>query len=276
MQQAGLNGIRIYWREDGAGEPIVFLHAFPLSARMWDAQLSALPAGWRGIAPDLRGFGRTTAGTAGPHSMELMAEDVVALLDHLNLRHAVFCGLSMGGYVAFALLRKHPDRVRGLILANTRAAADTAESKQSRAELAARVRAQGTRAVVEAMLSKLLSDHAQADRPELVSELQQLMMANQPEQVARALEGIAERPAAEDLFAGIHVPVLVIHSDEDAIIPTGEAQIMARGIRGARLQMVHDAGHISNLEHPAVFSSYIADFLQHLPPALPIDSLKLA
>lgn len=276
MQQAGLNGIRMHWRETGSGEPVVFLHAFPLSGGMWDAQLSALPFGWRGIAPDLRGFGRSTAGPAGPHTMELLADDVVALLDHLGLTQAVFCGLSMGGYVGFALLRKHPGRVRALILANTRASADSPEGRLGRIELAAKVRAQGTRAVVDAMLPKLLSDHATAGKPGLVSEVQQLMMSNQPENVARALEGMAERPAADDLFSAVQVPVLVIHSDDDAIIPTGDAQIMARGMRGARLQMVHDAGHLSNLEHPAVFSSYLSDFLLHLPPAFTIDSLKLA
>ena len=274
MQQAGLNGITMFWREAGAGEPIVFLHAFPLSSEMWQAQLNALPDGWRGIAPDLRGFGRSTAGDTGPHTMELMADDVAALLDHLGLSQAVICGLSMGGYVAFALQRKHPERVRALILCNTRATADSAEAAAGRHELAAKVRKEGAQAVVTAMLPKLLSDRTKQKRPELVAEVEQMMLANQPEHIARALEGMALRKSAEDLCNQVQVSVKIIHSDDDAIIPTGDAQMMARGLRGS-LRVVEDAGHLSNLEHPAVFSAHVSDFLQHLPPTFSLGSLSL-
>lgn len=274
MQQAGLNGITMFWREQGTGDPIVFLHAFPLHSAMWEAQLSALPDGWRGIAPDLRGFGHTTAGESGPHTMELMADDVVALLDHLGLSQVVLCGLSMGGYVAFALLRKYPERVRALILSNTRASADTEEARKGRHELAAKVRKDGAQVVVDAMLPKLISERSTKKQPELAGQVQQMILANQPEHIARALEGMAVRQSAEDLFAQVQMSVLLIHSDDDVIIPTGDAQIMARGMRGS-LRVIEDAGHLSNLEYPAVFSSYVADFLQHLPPTFSIGSLSL-
>ena len=264
----------MHWREAGSGEPIVFLHAFPFNSGMWEGQLSALPPGWRGIAPDLRGFGRTPATGAGPLLMEDFADDVIALLDHLQLPTAVLCGLSMGGYIALAAHRKYADRIRGLILSDTRATADTEEGKQARAQLAAKVRAEGAQAVVGSMLPKLLSDETHKSRPELVGEVQQMMMTASPESVARALEGMAARPTSEDLFSSIHCNVLIIHGDDDAVIPRGDAQMMARGIRGARIQLVDDAGHLPNLERPDVFNRFVGDFLGHLPPNY--GSLKFA
>lgn len=264
----------MHWREAGSGDAVVFLHAFPLNSGMWEAQLAALPGGWRGIAPDLRGFGRTAADGTGPYLMETYADDVIALMNHLELPSAVLCGLSMGGYVALAAQRKYAGRIRGLILSDTRATADTEEGKQSRHQLAAKVRAEGTRAVVEAMLPKLLSDETRKARPEAVGEVQQMMMSAPPESVARALEGMAARVNSNDLFDSIQYPVLIIHGDDDAVIPRGDGQMMARGIRGARIQLVEDAGHLPNLERPDIFNRYVGDFLGHLPPSYGL--LKLA
>ncbi len=264
--QAVINEVLMHWREQGTGEPVLFIHAFPFHGGMWDGQLSALPPGWRGIAPDLRGFGRTSGSGAGPYTMDQYADDLAGLLDYLQLEHAVLCGLSMGGYVALAFYRKYAQRVRALILCNTRAGADSEEGKQNRRALAARVRSDGVRAAAESMLPKLVSDHTRAADPNKVLVVQQLMMSNQPETVARALEGMALRPDSEPILRRIESPTIIVHGEDDATIPRGEAQILARGIRGSRIKLLPQVGHLSNLEEPGEFNRVVSDFLLQLPP----------
>jgi 3-oxoadipate enol-lactonase len=272
--QAVINGTRLSWREEGAGEPILFVHAFPFHGGLWDPQMAALPPNWRGIAPDLRGFGRSVGSGDGPYSMDLFADDLVALLDHLDLKQAVVCGLSMGGYVAFSLFRRYPARVRALVLASTRPGADSEDGKKNRALLAARVRKEGVRAIVEVMLPKMLSEATLAAVPDVIGLIQQLAQSNQPESIARALEGMAVRDDSQDLLRSIEVPTLIIHGEEDAIIPPGEAQLMARGIRGARIKILPQIGHLINLESPGEFNRFLRDFVDHLPPVW--DQLKFA
>jgi pimeloyl-ACP methyl ester carboxylesterase len=264
--QAVINEVLMHWREQGSGEPVLFIHAFPFHGGMWDGQLAALPAGWRGIAPDLRGFGKTSGSGTGPYTMDLFADDLAALLDYLQLDHAVICGLSMGGYAALAFYRKHAPRVRALILCSTRAGADTEEGKQNRRALAARVRADGVRAAVESMLPRLVSDQTRLHDPNKLVVAQQLMLSNQPDAVARALEGLALRPDSEPLLRHIEAPTIIVHGEDDATIPRGEAQILARGIRGSRIKLLPQVGHLPNLESPAEFNRVIGDFLQQLPP----------
>jgi 3-oxoadipate enol-lactonase len=273
---AVINGTRLFWREEGSGEPILFVHAFPLNGGLWDQQLASLPPSWQGIAPDLRGFGRSITSGSGPQTMDLLADDLVALLDHLGLKHAVICGLSMGGYVAFSLYRRYPSRVRALILCSTRPGADSEEGKKNRAALAAKVRAEGVRAVVEAMLPKMLSEQTRASQPNLVNFVQQLIHSSQPESIARTLEGMAVRDDSQDLVPKIEVPTLIVHGEDDAIIPPGEAQLMTRGIRGARIKIMPQVGHLPNLEAAAEFNRFMKDFLENLPPFWDLGQLRLA
>ena len=272
--QETLNGNRIHWRESGSGEAVLFVHAFPLHSGMWDTQLENLPAGWRGIAPDLRGFGRSSAWGVGPYTMDQFADDLANLLNHLRISRVVLCGCSMGGYISFAFYRKYREKVRALVLCNTRPGADTAEGKRARYQLAVRVRGEGLRAIAETTLPKLLSDDSRKRQPDLANVVQQMLHANPQETLARALEGMATRPDSEEVVRNIDVPVLIMHGAEDAVIPRGDAQMMARGIRGAKLQLLPDAGHLSNLEQPAEFNRFLNDFLVHLPPSY--GTLKFA
>jgi 3-oxoadipate enol-lactonase len=268
-----INGLQMHWREEGTGDAVLFLHAFPFHSAMWDTQLAQLPPGWRGIAPDLRGFGRTAGSAAGPYTMELFADDVAALLTHLNIRSAVVCGLSMGGYIALAFYRKHRARVRALVLCNTRAGADTPEGKQARLQLAARVRREGVGPVADGMLPKMVSEYSRKNRPDAAMLAAQMLHSNQPEAMARALEGMAARPNSEDVLRDLKIPVMIVHGEDDAIVPGGEAQMMTRAIRGARLHVLPDTGHLSNLEQPEAFNKFLGDFLLQLPPAM---GIKLA
>jgi 3-oxoadipate enol-lactonase len=254
--------VRLNWREAGEGRPLVLLHGFPFNSMQWQPQLESPPDGWHVIAPDLRGFGASSAGGTGPYTMDIFAADVAALLDSLDVPEAVFCGLSMGGYVALAFLRAFPQRVRGLVLCDTRAAADSADARAGRHALAEKVGTDGAAAVRDAMLPKLVSDTTRRENPELVERIGDMINIASTDTLQRALLGMAERPDSEPLLRQIEVPTLVIVGADDAITPPGDAQMLARGIRGARIETIADAGHVSNLEQPDRFNRALTDFLQ--------------
>jgi len=260
-----LNGTELDWRERGVGDAVVFIHGFPFNSAMWGHQLAHLPPDWRGIAPDLRGFGASELGTAPVFSMELFARDVAALLDHLGVERAVLCGLSMGGYVAFEFWRHFGDRVRALVLCDTRAAADAPDTQRARRNLADRVRVEGQRPVVEALLPKLLATATTRKKPGVVAMVRAMMEETPPESMARALLGMAARADAEPLLRTIDVPALAIVGAEDTITGRGQAEMLARGIRGARLELIEAAGHIPPLEQPEEFSALLGQFLSGLP-----------
>ena len=197
--------------------------------------------------------------------MEEMAEDVVALLDELNVPRAVVCGLSMGGYVALALYRAHPSRVRALVLADTRAKADTEEARRAREVNAQRALAEGMEPITDSMLPKLLSQHAREDKPDVVARVREMMLGIAPEGAAAALRGMALRRDQTDLLPKMDVPVLVVVGSEDAVTPPSEAEAMHALINGSRLRVVEGAGHVSNVERPEEFDLALAEFLESLP-----------
>lgn len=262
---ATLNGIEMDWRERGAGDALLFIHGFPLNSAMWEPQLAHLPRGWRGIAPDLRGFGATTAGPEEVYVMELFARDLAALLDHLEIRHVVLCSLSMGGYIAFQFWRLQRDRVRALVLCDTRAGPDSTEARNARHALAERARAEGVGPVVEAMLPKLVAPATTIDQPGVVQLVEAMIREAAPESIARTLLGLAERPDAAPILSTINVPVLVVAGAQDQIVSDEQTEDLAKGIRGARLETIDDAGHLPNLEQPDVFNRLLARFLAGVP-----------
>jgi 3-oxoadipate enol-lactonase len=231
---------------------------------MWRGQIAEFSERFRVVAPDLRGHGGTTF-TREPSTMEEMADDVAALLDELNVPRAVVCGLSMGGYVALALYRAHPSRVRALVLADTRAKADAEDVRRMREENAQRALAEGMEPIVNSMLPKLLSERARAGSPEVVARLREMMLGVNPEGAAAALRGMALRRDQTDLLSKIDVPVLVVAGSEDNVTPPSEAEAMHALIEGSRLQVIEGAGHVSNVERPEEFDRALAEFLEDLP-----------
>jgi len=275
MQHA-INGVRLHWREAGAGDPVVFIHGFPFHGAMWNAQLAAVPTGWRFIAPDLRGFGASDAGPRADYSMDLFADDIIGLLDHLQIDQAVICGLSMGGYVAFSLVHRYPDRVRALALVATRAGADDAAAKQTRAQLAAKARRDGSKVVVDAMLPKLVAGATRIQRPVVVSQVRSMMESINAETMARALEAMAKRKDYSKSLDKIRVSTLIVRGDQDEIIPKGDTELIARSVRGAKHEAIQNVGHLPNMEAPDVFNHALHQFLNFLPPALKLGSLSLS
>lgn len=245
------------WLEAGEGWPLVLLHAFPLNATMWRPQLEAVPAGWRFIAPDFRGFG------AGPAldrrvTMDEYARDVLALMDAMQIDESAVGGLSMGGYVTFALLRQAAARFTKVVLADTRPQADTPAGLEARLQLRAALAERGPRAVADQMLPKLLS--ADAD-PAIVGRVRATIEAADARAIDAAIGALMDRPDSTPDLARIAVPALVTAGEHDAVTPVSDSDVMQRAIRRSRLVVIPGAAHLASLEQPEVFSRALADFL---------------
>ena len=257
-----VDGARLQYAEAGSGEPaLVLLHAFPLHSGMWGPQLEGLSSDRRVIAPDLLGFG----GSDAPESMYRYtmlgyADLVAGLLDRLGLDRVVLGGLSMGGYVACAFLRQYPERVSALILADTRAGADTTEAYERRTDQQDQVARVGTTALIEVLLAGLLSDHTKATRLDLVEQVRRLM-ANPAAGFIGALEAMKHRPDVTEELSAISVPTLVIVGEDDSLSPPDVARDMHERIKGSTLAVLPRAGHLSNLEAAEEFNAAVAGFL---------------
>jgi 3-oxoadipate enol-lactonase len=187
--------------------------------------------------------------------------DAAALLGLLGIEKAVVAGCSMGGYAAFAFVRRHPARLDGLVLQDTRPGADTEEGRANRVSLAARVLEEGAAAAVEAFLPKLVGETTKRENPELVDRLRDRILAASPEGIAQALHGLGARPDSHDTLDRIQVPTLVVVGEEDVLTSPADAEAMAARIAGSRLEVIPRAGHLSNLENPAAYNEALARFL---------------
>jgi YbgC/YbaW family acyl-CoA thioester hydrolase len=255
-----VNGVSLAVETRGSGLPIVFLHGFPLDRTIWRHQLDTL-SGYRRIAYDFRGMGRSDAPDLG-YSMAMYADDLAALLDALGEDRVVLCGLSMGGYVAFEFLRRHRSRVRGLILMDTRAEADSAEGRKARDGLVAKVRDLGAIAAAEAMLPRFFTATVPADIIESVREM--ILRAPAPG-IIGALTAMRERSDSSPLLSGlVGIPTLVVVGQEDVITPPGLSEQMAAVIPEARLVEIPGSGHLPCIEQPVPTTRAILKFLQSL------------
>lgn len=267
MKKLRVGGIEMSVEDRGSGPPLLLVHGFPLHSGMWRHQVEALAGRFRVIAPDLRGFGQTPV-DAETVSMEQFADDLAALLDALEVIGPVaFCGLSMGGYIAWSFWRKYPERVAALILCDTRAVADAPAAAQARTKMAKSVMTDGLQPVSDAMLPKLLAPETARRQPEVLEFVRGMILGASPAGVAAAQRGMAARPDSSDLLGRISVPTLVIVGQEDAISTPAEMRSIAGAIPNAQLIEVSGAGHLSPLENPPVVNRAIAEFLDaHTKP----------
>lgn len=247
----------------GTGPAVLLLHAFPLGLVMWDEQADALRASHQVVRFDGRGFGGSPPGDS-LLTMERIADDGVGVLDRLGIASAVVVGLSMGGYAALALVRRHPDRIRALVLADTRAGADSPEAKATRAAQAEKVRREGAAAIADAVLPKLLGATSHKERPDLVARVRRIIESNAPRGIADALAGLAARADSTPTLREIRVPTLVVVGEEDTITPPPEAEALQHGIAGSRLAVIPRAGHLANMENAAEFNHHVGSFLAGL------------
>lgn len=247
----------IAWLEAGAGWPLVLLHAFPLTAEMWRPQLERVPDDWRFIAPELS----SAVPAAGARSMDDYARDIAALLDALLIDTAVVGGLSMGGYVTFALFRQAPMLFSGMILADTRPQADSAQAREARAVMRDQLARDGVSAVADQMIPRLLAGRTVREQPDVVRRVRDMIESIPPGAVDAALHAMMTRPDSTPDLARISCATLVMVGGEDDLTPPGEADGMHRAIDRSVLVTLPGAGHLSNLDQPEAFSRALADFL---------------
>jgi pimeloyl-ACP methyl ester carboxylesterase len=258
----------VRYHEAGSGRTCVLLHAFPLSADQWLPQLHRVPPGWRFVAPDIRGFrgmGQAYQDVGlDQATMASHAADVLQLLGHLDVDRAVVGGLSMGGYVTLAVARAAPGRLDGLILADTKASADSEEGRAARDAMIMKVRTEGVEAIADAMLPKLLGKTSQLEQPDLMDAVRMIIMRNTPEAVASAVGAMKTRPDSGPDLPGITCPVLVVCGTEDVLTPPSDSEAMAAALPSATTVLIPRAGHLSNLEAPLAFNQAVTDFLARL------------
>lgn len=260
----GSRRLACYEAGSPAGRALVLLHAFPLTSAMWRPQLDAQPAGWRVIAPDFAGLGDSDDHDVATVAFDDYPRDIVAMLDRLGVRQAVLCGLSLGGYVALAVARIAPERVRGLVLADTKAAADSVQAREGRTRLLDVLSERGVDGVADEMIPKLLGETTRRQRPALAGDVRSIILTNDPEGIRRAILRLMHRPDATPGLSKIDAPTLVLAGAEDVVTPPSDAEALAGAIRGASLQTIDAAGHLSSLEQPAAFNGALDAFLQQL------------
>jgi len=249
--------------ESGAGRPLVLLHPFPLDANYWAPQLAAPPAGWRILAPDFRGFGTQGEGDAPAASLDDYARDVLAMLDARGIDRAVVGGVSMGGYVAIAMVRVAPERIQALVLANTRIDADPPETRAKRQQLLDLIAREGSAGVAREM-PQLLGEATERERPELKARLRATIAAAPAKGIEAAVRAMMARPDRTTDAAAYRGPVLIVSADQDVLTPPALQQAMHAVMPGSQLEMIQGAGHLASLERPAEFNAILLRFLHSL------------
>jgi 3-oxoadipate enol-lactonase len=261
--RARIGGAEIRYEVRGEGPAVLFLHAFPLGLFMWDSQVADLEASHRVVRFDNRGFGGSPP-QGSPLTMDRIADDAADLLDHLGVDQAVVCGCSMGGYAAFAMVRRHAARIRALVLQDTRPGADNEEARRNRADVAERVLREGAKAAADAYLPKLVGETTHRERPDLLARLREAILAAPPRGIADALLGLGARVDSQPTLAQVRVPTLVVCGGEDVLTPPSEAEAIHRAIRGSQLVIIPEAGHLANLENPEAYNRALVRFLREI------------
>lgn len=258
--KAVINEVTVGYSDHGNGTPLVFIHAFPLSKTMWQPQVDALQDTYRVITIDLGGHGESDI-VPWNDSLDDYAKDVTHLLDHLGIAQAVFVGLSMGGYTLFAIYRHYADRVTAMVLADTRAQADSEEVKAGRASMAQIAFSDGVPAIADLMLPKLLAPSTIERHSEMVEQVRHMILQTSTGGIVVDLAAMAARPDSTDLLSTITCPTLIIVGEDDVATPVSESQYMANRIPGSTLVTIPEAGHLSNFERPAAFNEALRSFL---------------
>jgi YbgC/YbaW family acyl-CoA thioester hydrolase len=260
IQHYRVRGVATAADVQGDGPAMLFIHGFPLDRTMWRHLIATL-TGWRRIAPDLRGMGLSDV-PENSYTIAEYADDLAELLAVLDVDEAVVCGLSMGGYIAFELLRRHPGKVTGLVLVSTRAEPDDALGKKSRDDMIRMVEEGGPEAIVDRMLPRLLAPSSLTTMPQVVEHVRTMIAGNPGRGVIGALEAMRDRPDATSLLNDINVPTLVVAGREDQLIPVAQSKKLADAIPGAQFTQIPDAGHIPPMEQPVAISRVVREFLE--------------
>jgi pimeloyl-ACP methyl ester carboxylesterase len=251
--------MELKYEESGHGFPVILLHGFPHNRSLWADQLTGLADRCRVIAPDLRGFGESPA--REPWSMQSYADDVAELMERLQIGKAMIAGLSMGGYVAFEFLQRHRERVQSLLLADTRAGADSEETKVKRRALQELARTKGSTAVADAQITGMVGATTRETNPDLVQRVHSMLAAAPVEGIVGALDAMMGRRDSTPLLPDLKLSVMILVGEEDALTPEKESRIMHEAIPGSVLTVIPKAGHVSNVERPDEFNYMVRKFI---------------
>ncbi len=260
---AGNVGLDFVVEGPRTGPPIVFIHGFPFEKSMWQPQADVLKRDYYVVRYDVRGHGASDVGE-GQYTVEAFVDDLEALLDHLRIQRAVVAGLSMGGYIALRAIERMPDRIRALVLCDTRSEADSNEGKVRRAQQVKSLKTAGLRAFADQFLTSVLSPKTFERRPDLVERLRAGIEATSPLAVAGTLIALAARTDTTPALFGIKVPTLILVGQQDTLTPPSAANAMKEKIPGAELHVIPEAAHLSNLENTDEFNARLTAFLARL------------
>lgn len=259
------SGASIYYTENGDkhGLPLVLIHGFPFNLNIWDGLAAQLPPHIRSIRYDVRGHGRSEVGT-GQYTIEFFVDDLIALLDELELKQVVVCGLSMGGYIALRAIERNPERFKAVILCDTRSEADNDEGKIKRAEAIKKVRANGVVAYSEEFVKNVFTENTLKNEPGIVAELTKIIQTNTETGICGTLLALAARTETTNALEKINIPALIIVGEEDKLTPPAASEAMHKKIKGSKLVTIPAVAHMSNLENPGIFNEAIINFLEEL------------
>ncbi|MGM1060840.1 alpha/beta fold hydrolase [Saccharothrix sp. Mg75] len=256
--------MRNAYDDEGDGPPLLLVHGHPFDRSMWRPQFEHFRSRYRVVVPDLRGYGDAPAAT-GTTPLSAFAADLVALLDDLGIDRAVVCGLSMGGQITMELHRSHPERVRALVLADTTPEPDDPAAARARHEAADRVEREGIGPYADELMRRMISPRTVAERPDVADHVRRMMHGAPPSGAAAALRGRAARPDYAPSLAAARVPALVVVGEEDEYTPVATARRLHETLPGSAFAVVPGAGHLPNLERPALFDEVVGRFLDELP-----------
>ena len=263
MESFRSNNAQLVYELSGNGPEVVLLHPFPLHHGFWDGVLDQLTTRYRVIRPDLRAHGDSDAGE-GPVTMQKLADDLDRLCRELGIVRAILVGVSIGGYTLFEFWRRYRERTSALVLANTRAGAETPEGRAGRLESAERALHAGTLGFTNTLVQKLCSPATLANRPDIVDAARAMAGKMSPTDIAEVQRGMADRPDSIPTLATINAPTLVIAGEDDGV-PLSEMQLIHQGIAGSQFCVIAKAGHYAAMEQPAEFGRLLRTFFDAQP-----------
>ena len=263
--KARINGSVTYYEDVGnpAALAVILIHGFPFSHEMWQPQLANLGNRFRVIAYDLRGHGGTNAGD-GQYTLEFLVDDIIALLDHLMIKKAVLCGVSMGGYIALRAVQRNPERILGLILADTQAKADSNETKLRRATSMKAVKTNGVKIYAEGFLKTVFAAESFKTKADAVDLIRKIIESNSVLGICGALLALATRTDTTEALPSIRVPTMILVGEHDTLTPVSVSEEMHEKIPNSEIHVIQNAAHMSNLENAPAFNDYVINFLARL------------
>ncbi|HTY39038.1 MAG TPA: alpha/beta fold hydrolase [Bacteroidota bacterium] len=260
-----LNDTTINYTERGLpqGIPVVFIHGFPFNHTMWEPQMKALPNHFRAITYDIRGHGESDVGD-GQYTIEFFVDDLLSLLNHLVIDRVILCGLSMGGYIALRAYERFPERIKALVLCDTKGEADTNEAKLKRSDAVRTVKSAGTAKYADEFAAAVFAPQTFQSHPAVVETVKKMIRSNPPIGIAGAALALGCRTDTTGVFAKVNVPTLILVGEQDKLTPPSVAESMQRQIAGSELHIIPYAAHMSNLENAPAFDTYLIEFLNRV------------